>query len=229
VSQEHFPVNFIRGVYGFIALALFLGLVHAAAMKGFGWALGQYWRDSVGYPGIEDAYHRSERQNYALEAAHNDCKSRSDAVRLTRAQYHAVDMWMDISAGEAALAQAAYYLDCLTGRTPKRFCHKEHRAHLAEVVRDYFKLKRRVREAWALTTRNPMGVSQQLGHVPGRGTDGFPVNMPSSRTDPRIVSGLRDLIVRGYITHSDLGGFWGLPGDLDTALKGVERKRDECA
>jgi hypothetical protein len=44
------------------------------------------------------------------------------------------------------------------------------------------------------------------------------------------VAGLRDLIEQGYLSRKDLSGWFGsLPGDLDLALHGVERKRQGCA
>jgi hypothetical protein len=43
------------------------------------------------------------------------------------------------------------------------------------------------------------------------------------------VSGLRTLVVDGYLSRADLAPVLGPPGDLDLALRGVEPKRAGCA
>jgi hypothetical protein len=221
----------VKGVFFGVGVILCIGIGYFAVMRGFGFMLDRHWQENVGYPGIEDAYERSSAPyNVRLEQAHNDCESRSDAVHLPLAQARAVEMWDGIAQGEAALARAAYYVDCLAARQPARFCDKAHRDHLVAAVRDYFRLKAKVREEWALTRANPMGVANQLGYMPGRDVQGFKIAMPSEQTDPNIVAGLRSLIANGYITRSDLDGFLGgLPGDLEKALKGAEAKRKSCA
>ena len=52
--------------------------------------------------------------------------------------------------------QHAAFIDCLITDSPRRFCQPEHRAHLAGAVRDYFRLRMRVREEWMMA-RNPFG------------------------------------------------------------------------
>src|SRR5437762_2519500 len=66
------------------AILLCFGVGYVIAMKGFGKALDRHWQEQVGYPGVEDAYKRSARTDASLERAHNDCKSRSDFVRLDK-------------------------------------------------------------------------------------------------------------------------------------------------
>jgi hypothetical protein len=53
--------------------------------------------------------------------------------------------------------------------------------------------------------------------------------IPRFSSDERVVSGLRTLVVDGYLSRGDLAPVLGPPGDLDLALRGVEPKRAGCA
>jgi len=76
---------------------------------------------------------------------------------------------------------------------------------------------------------NPFGVAQ-TGLMPLPGAQGINARFPSERTDPDIVAGLTRLITDGHLTRGDLGAgmFSRMPGDLETQLAGVERKKRSC-
>jgi hypothetical protein len=220
------PLRWLRGVlFGVGLLAMFAG-GYVLVMKGFGRALDQHWREQVGYPGLEDAYKRTGGADASLEAVHNDCKSRSDFVRLDRKQQRALGPFTDIHVGEASLAKAAFYVSCLAGEKPERFCRAPHRAHLVAALKDYFRLLGRVREERMMAMSAPFAAERMaLIGTPGRDPSTPP---PSAETDPRIVAALRTLIAAGYLRRRDLAPVLGPPGDLELALRGVEAKRDGC-
>ena len=215
-------------VFG-LAILLCLAGGYFIIMKGFGRALDQHWRENVGYPDIEDAYKRTAAADVSLERIHNDCKSRSDFVRLDQSRTRALDgPGLDgLYAGESALVKAAYYLSCLTGEQPERFCQAAHRAHLITTLKDYYRLMGKVREERWMATGSPFSVTRVLG---GPSRELRPTtSMPSAQTDERVVAGLRVLLQHGYLSRQDLAPVMGPPGDLELALSGVEPKRKGCA
>jgi hypothetical protein len=226
---ENLFFGHLRGFLLGFGIICFLGAVYFVAMKGFGRALDQHWRENVGYPGIEDTYARSGRADATLEAVHNDCKSRSDFVRLDRNQRLALEGFDGLYSGETALAKAADYISCLTTRQRERFCNAAHRAHLVTALNDYYKLMFKVREERLFVTSNPFWTEKAaLLGIPG-GTLRNMDRPPSAQSDQRVVDGLKALIVDGYLSRRSLGGFFGgLPGDLDTAMHGVEPKHRAC-
>jgi hypothetical protein len=209
---------------GFLKAAgylLLIGAVYFAAMKGFGKAIDQYWRQ--GAPSVEDAYQRSGSSDTVLAEAHNDCKSRTDFVGVSsrrKGDFDGLEM-VNAFTGETQLAKAALYVSCLTAHKPPRFCQSAHRKHLSAALDDYYRVLARV-GTMRTTLTSPGSVRTALGPpAPAPGT---------VKTDTRVVLGLRDLIEQGYISRSDISGFFGsLPGDLELALHGVERKRQGCA
>jgi hypothetical protein len=223
------PVRQSAAVMVGVGIVLFLGLVYFVAMKGFGKALDQHWQQNVGYPGVEDAYKRVGRADASLESIHNDCKSRSDFVRLDNSQSRALEGFDGLYSGEAALAKAAFYLSCLAAEKPARLCQQVHRAHLVAALKDYYRLMGRVREERMLTTSSPFASERAaLMGAPGR-EHRATTPPPSAQTDERVVNGLRMLIVNGYLSRADLAPVLGPPGDLDLALRGAEAKRAGCA
>jgi len=215
-------------LFGLAIVACLVG-GYVVMMKGFGRALDQHWRENVGYPGIEDAYKRTAGGGVTLERIHNDCKSRSDFVRLDQGRTRALDgPGLDgLYAGESALNQAAYYLSCLAGTQPERSCQEAHRSHLVTALKDYYRLMGRVRQEYFMATSSPFSATRVFGS-PGR--EAVPTTpMPSSQTDERVVSGLRTLLQNGYLSRRDLAPVTGAPGDLELALKGVEPRRTGCA
>jgi hypothetical protein len=227
------PVAPVGGSSGALGGVLFgLAIVgcliggYVVMMKGFGRALDTHWRENVGYPGIEDAYKRTAGGDVSLERIHNDCKSRSDFVRLNRSRTQTFDgPGLDgLFGGEAALNQAAYYVSCLTGEQPERFCQQVHRTHLITALKDYYRLMGRAR--WMLSG-NPFSAPRVFG---GPSREAIPTTQtPSAQTDERVVAGLRTLLQGGYLSRRDLSPVMGAPGDLDIALKGVEPRRSGCA
>jgi hypothetical protein len=183
---------------------------------------------NVGYPGVEDAYQRTVRPDASLEAIHNDCKSRSDFVRLDQGQAQAFEGFYGLYSGEAALAKAAYYVSCLTVEKPARMCHAAHRAHLIAALKDYNRLMGRVREERMMSTSGPFAAVRMTLMAPSSRDRGA-TTPPSARSDERVVYGLRMLIVDGYLSHRDLEPVLGPPGELGPALRGVEPKRAGCA
>jgi hypothetical protein len=217
-----------------IAVLIGVGIVYglsafnAMQMRGFGKALDQHWRENVGYPGVEDAYKRTARGDASLEAVHNDCKSRSDFVRLDRRQTEALEGLDGLYSGEAALAKAAYYVSCLSVEKPARMCQVTHRAHLIAALKDYYKLMGKVREERFMSTSGPFA-SQRMALMRSASRErGSAPPPPSARSDERLVNGLRALISDGYLSRRDLEPVMERPGDLDTALSGVEPKRAGC-
>lgn len=215
-------------VLAIVGGALLLRAVNIAAMRGYGRALDQHWRENVGYPGLEDAHKRTSTGDPALEAAHNDCKSRTDFVKLGPNETRALEGFDGLYSGESALAKAAFYVACLTEHEPKRFCKAAHRTHLAAALNDYFKLMAKVREERTLTMSAPFALEKSALINPGGGQSA-PGTPPSARVDPRVVEGLRALLTNGYVSRRDLGGSWGgLPGNLDAELRGAEPRQKGC-
>jgi hypothetical protein len=142
-----------------------------------------------------------------------------------------LDYYVNIWVGEQQLEKhAAAFIDCLMTTQPARFCEAEHRAHLAGAIRDYFRLRMRVREEWMMARHNPFGAAQ-TGLMPLPGSQGISARFPSERTDPDIIAGLRRLITDGYLTRADLGAGWfsRMPGDLEEQLKGVDVRQHKGA
>src|SRR5882724_9246264 len=89
-------VRQFRGILIGVGIVFFLIAVYVVAMKGFGRALDKAWSENAGYPGLEDAYKRGGNTDVALEGVHNDCKSRSDFVRLDDNRTRALDGFVDL-------------------------------------------------------------------------------------------------------------------------------------
>jgi hypothetical protein len=214
-----------------VGIVYALGALHVVQMRGFGKALDQHGKENVGNPGVEDAYKRTAGPDASLEAIHNDCKSRSDFVRLDQGQTQALEGFDGLYSGELALAKAAYYVSCLTVEKPARMCQVTHRTHLVAALKDYYRLMGRVREERIMSTSGPFAavrmtlMAQSSRHGPAAALP----PPPSARSDERVVNGLRTLIADGYLLRRDLASVLGPPGDLDLALRGVEPKRAGCA
>jgi hypothetical protein len=205
----------------------FLFAVHVAAMKGFGRALDRHWAENVGYPGIEDAYQRSSGAgaDKLLEQVHNDCKSRSDFVGRNRPKTHA-----DVMSGDdVALGRAVTYLSCLAGEKPARFCWAAHRAQLFAAIKDYYRLKAKMREEHVLMNSGPFAANRNaLIGAPTR--ELVPTTSPmAAESDPRVIAALKALVVQGHATSRGLvRATGGWPNDLDLVLRGVEAKQKGC-
>src|SRR5262245_44841222 len=216
-----------------IGVGILIGLqaVYVVSMKGFGRALDQHWRDNFGYPGLEDAYLRTDRGDHALDEAHNHCKARADFVQLGRAERTALEGFDGLYSGESALAKASQYLSCLTTQSPSRFCQASHRSHLVAALTDYYRLMSKVREERYLAATNTFAVEKgMLIHPRGGNPVGGSVAPPSGQTDSRIIDGLSGLITDGYLSHRDLNGLPNaLAGDLQGQLRTVKPARTSCA
>jgi hypothetical protein len=218
----------VRGLLiGFATVGLLLA-VYVASMKGFGRALDQHWETNVGYPGVEDAYRRSAGagSDKLLEQVHNDCKSRSDFVGRNTPKTHADVM----SADAMIIGESVTYLSCLAREKPARFCTKAHRTHLLAAVRDYYRLKGKMREEHVLMNSGPFAVNRNaLMGGPTRET--FPSTSPLAlESDPRVIDAFKALVIGGYVTRRDLvGATGGWPNDLDLVLRGVEPRQKGCA
>lgn len=228
-SDRSLPCLAITGpllgvVVGFAVVALLLG-VNVSAMKGFGRALDTYWAGSAGFPNVEDAFKRTAGADRKLEEIHNDCKSRSDFVGRNRPKTEA-DV---LSADEISVGQAVTYVTCLATEQPARFCEPVHRAQLLAAVRDYYRLKGKLREEHLLMNAGPLAFNRSalIGN-PWR--EMLPTTAPLGlESDPRIVGALRALVVGGYVSRAELvGAGRGWPSDLDTALQSVEPRRKGC-
>jgi hypothetical protein len=197
-------------------------------MKGFGRALDRYWAENAGYPGLDDAYKRTTAagSDKLLEQVHNDCKSRSDFVGRHRPKTHAEVM----SADEITIGRAVIYLSCLAYERPARFCEARHRAHLFAAVKDYYRLKSKIREEHAFMNASPFAAERNaLIGVPTR--EIIPTTSPrAAASDPRIVGALKALVSSGFISRRELvSATGGWPNDLDFVLRSAEPKQKGCA
>jgi hypothetical protein len=218
-----------RGFLIVVGIVLFLGAVHVAAMKGFGKALDRHWQENVGYPAIEDAYNRAPRRDAMLEQVHNDCKSRSDFINLDSSRARALAEFDGLYVGESTLDRAAFYLSCLSGQKPERFCTDLHRAHLVAALKDYYRLMVRVREERMLTLNSPFAAERMALLRPSGSIRTGAAAAPSTQTDERVIAGLRTLLIEGYLSRRDLAPVLGSSGDLDRALRAAEPRRAGCA
>ena len=214
----------VIGLLGGFALVGLLVGVHVAVMKGFGRALDRHWSENVGYPGVEDAYRRTAGGDKILERAHNDCKSRSDFVGRNKPQTHA-----DVMSSDAIiLGRAVSYLTCLASHEPARFCQATHRTHLFAAVKDYYRLKGKMREEQVFSNAGPFAADRKMLMGPTRET--FPSTSPMMlESDPNVVAVLRMLVLGGYVNRRELiGAAGGWPNDLDLVLRGIEPKLKGC-
>lgn len=218
----------IGGILVGVAIVVLLVFAYVGMMKGFGRALDQQWsQNAIGYPGVEDAYNRRNDHDSLLQQIHNNCKSRSDLVRLPRGHDRALDGFDGLYAGEWSIARAAYYLACLTAEQPERLCRPAHRSHLIAALKDYYRLIARVREERLLAASGPFA-AERMSLMRAPQDDGSPMRLPSARTDQRVVEGLRRLVTEGYLTTRDLAAVLESSSDLAPALAGVEPKRKGC-
>jgi hypothetical protein len=221
-------VRQFRGILIGVGIVFFLIAVYVVVMKGFGRALDKAFVENAGYPGLEDAYKRGGSNDAALEAIHNDCKSRSDFVRLDDSRTRALDGFMDLYAGVSALNTSAFYLSCLAGHPPERLCKAAHRDHLIAAVKDYYRLMRRVREQRMMSTGGPFAANR-MNLMGTSGSDVQAATAMADQTDERVINGLRRLFVDGYLSRRDLTPVMGPPGDLEKALRGLEPRKAGCA
>jgi hypothetical protein len=218
----------VKGLLIGFGVVGFLLAVHVAAMKGFGRALDRHWVENAGYPGVDDAYKRTVAagSDKLLDQIHNNCKSRSDFVGRHRPRTYAEVM----SADEIAMGRAVTYLSCLAYERPARFCEARHRTHLFAAIKDYYRLKARVREERAFMNASPFAAERNaLVGVPTRKI--IPTTSPmAAASDPRIVGALKALVSSGFVSRRELvSATGGWPNDLDLVLRSVEPKQKGCA
>jgi len=194
-------------------------------MKGLGRSFDRFWFTDL--PSVEDAHRRSTGSDQALlEQVHNNCKSRSDFIgQPNRRGLPDPTEILQALSGEAGLSKAAMYVSCLATEQPERFCQPAHRAHLVTAVREYFGVLGRVR---AQNTFLPFAAVQTELMAGSRDTRRN-TPPPSIQTDQRLVGGLRRAIMDGYLSQRDFSSVFGMPGDLEAQLRGVEPRRAGCA
>jgi hypothetical protein len=217
----------IGGIALGVAIVFAAVAVYVQGMKSAGRALDRQWAENAGYPTLDQVPPTRANSPSTYNELRTACQERAKRADLPRAMDRDLDMFVNIRVGESQLLRHAAFIDCLITEHFARLCQGEHRQHLAGAVRDYFRLRLRVREEWMMV-RTPFGQAMGLKQLPGR--DGISTRFPSERTDPRIVDGLKSLIADGYMTRADLGGgfFSRMPGDLEEQLKGVERQKRSC-
>lgn len=226
-SGGGFSFSLPRPMLGLLVGVAVVGLLygtHVAAMKGFGRALDRHWSENVGYPGVEDAYERSGSPDKLLEQVHNNCKSQSDFVGRNRPKTRADVM----SADDMIIGTAVTYLTCLANEQPKRFCQPPHRTHLFAAVKDYYRLKAKIREEQVLMNSGPFAANRTMLTGPAR--EAVPTGAAMAQaSDPRVIAALKALVSGGYVTGRDLvGAAGGWPSDLELFLRGVEPKQRGC-
>ena len=217
------PVLGLLVGFGVIGL---LFATHVTAMKGFGRALDQHWAQNVGYPEVDHAYERSGSSDKLLEQVHNDCHSRSDFIGRNRPKTHA-DV---ISADGITIGRAVSYLSCLATEKPARFCQTPHRSHLLAAVKNYYRLKAKMREEQVFMNSGPFAANRNaLMGGPSRET--FPSTSPRAlESDTRVIDAMKALVAGGYVFRRELiDATGGWPNDLDLVLRGVEPKQKGCA
>jgi hypothetical protein len=217
----------LRGILFAVGVLFALAAGYVGVMKGLGRSLDRFWFAEL--PSVEDAYRRSTGSDALLEQVHNNCKSRSDFVgQLDRRRLDPAEIFQALN-GEVGLSKAAMYVSCLATEQPERFCKPAHRAHLVAAVKEYFSVLGRVRAQRAFMSNGPFAAVQtELMAAGGRDTRRN-TPLPSAQTDERLVGGLRRAIMDGYLSQRDFSSVFGLPGDLETRLRGVEPRRDGCA
>jgi hypothetical protein len=218
----------IGGVLIGVAIALASVTEYVRAMKSAGKALDRHWADHAGYPTLDQPPSARPNAPSTYNELRTTCLATAKKANLSRAMRADLDYFVNIRVGEEQLEQHAAFIDCLITSHPGRLCQAEHRAHLADAVSSYFRLRMRVREEWIMA-RGPFSAPAR-GLVARPGQNGISTQYPSERTDPRIVDGLRSLIEQGLLTAADLGaGLIGrMPSDLAQQLKSVERKKATC-
>jgi hypothetical protein len=221
-------VRQIAGITLGVAIVFGIVMIYVSGMKMAGRALNRQWEENAGYPALDNPSARRAGANVSSDVR-TTCKARADQVKLNAATRRELDYYVDIWVGEEQLMQHAAFINCLSSTQSFRFCQPEHREHLAGAVRDYFRLRMRVGEEWAMARNNPFGAAQ-TGLMPLPGAQGINARFPSERTDPDIIAGLTRLIADGYLTRADLGAsmFSSMPGDLAKQLTGAERKKRSC-
>jgi Na+-transporting methylmalonyl-CoA/oxaloacetate decarboxylase gamma subunit len=219
----------LRGILVGLGIVFFLIAVYVIAMKGFGRALDKAWVENAGYPGLEDAYKRSGRTDAALDAVHNDCKSRSDFVQLDNSRTRAFDGFQDLSVGVSALNTSAFYLSCLMGHPPQRLCKAAHRDHLIAALKDYYRLMMRVREERMMSTGGPFAANR-MALLGTSSRDLYAATAAATeQTDARVLDGVRRLLGDGYLSRRDLAPVLGPQRDLELKLQGVVARKAGCA
>ncbi len=222
----------VRQIGGILlGVAIVFGIItfYVSGMKMAGRALDRQWAENAGYPALDNPPASRTDAGSTYNELRTTCKARADKVQLSRAMRDELELFVNIRVGEVHVERHVEFIDCLMTSLPGRFCQAEHRAHLVDAIRTYFRLRMRVREEWAMMRNNPFSASG-VGLVRRPGSDGISARYPSERTDPRIIAGLTTLITDGYLTRADLGAgmFSRMPGDLEELLKGVERKNRSC-
>ncbi len=199
-----------RGVLAGLAV---IGVVvggYFAMTKNVGRVIDRFWTDSAALPGVEDAYKRSgfadgNTKDLLLEQVHNECKARSEHTARSQLRADATDSF--------TLVKQVTYLSCLASERPNRFCQAGHRSHLLMSVRDYYKLKGRMRDERA----------------PGKAPAVAAFSAVPTESDPRVLEALQALVLKGYIARRDLvGAASGWPNDLEASLAGVDPKQRGC-
>ena len=209
--------------FGIVSL---LFAVNVSAMKGFGRALDRHWSENVGYPGVEDAFKRVGSTDKLLEQVHNDCKSRSDFVGRSTPRKRGEVME---SVDDTILGRAVVYLSCLAAAQPERFCQAVHRKHLFATVKDYYRLKGKIREEQVFSRQGPFAAQREIMMGPTRETIPTTATMALA-SDPRVIDAFKALVGAGYVTSRELvGATSGWPNDLDMVLQGVKSARKGCA
>lgn len=221
----------IGGIALGVVIAFAIGAVFVGVMKQAGRGLGDRFLENAAAGSPQGAINRVAGGDAALQVIRDVCKSKAKAVDLNVAQKRATDGYMQLLSGESELASAAAYVECLAKSQPARFCQKPDKAHLAEAVRQYFKLMMQVREEWALQLGGPGLQKAALMGTPYRQDQRAALGLPSALTSPSMLAALRGLVGEGYMSVNDFGTFagFGVPRDVSDAMRGVESKKAACA
>jgi hypothetical protein len=148
----------IGGIAIGVVIALAIGATFVTVMKQAGRLLDQKFVENATSGAPDEAIKRLKHVDAGLEKIHQSCLERARTASLNTAQSRATDGYMELFAGENELARGAAYVECLAQEQPSRFCQTAHKAHLGEAVRQYFKLLRQMREAWAIALGGPGGI-----------------------------------------------------------------------
>jgi hypothetical protein len=227
-TPTHKPVKQAVGIVAGMAIVLALVTATFILKKNAGRVLNAKFLEAATPGSPERAIERNQVVDPKLQAVQRACTEHSMNVKLNLAQTRATEGFMDVYAGESELARAADFIECLATTRPARFCQQSHKAHLIEAMRQYHKLLKQTQESWALAASPTYRAV--LMSAPYRLEQRQALGLPSARTNPAMLEGLRALAAGGYVSVSDFAGFGtvGVPQDLREALSNIESRRRVC-
>jgi hypothetical protein len=126
------------------------------------------------------------------------CRARNDSTGFGSVQRETLGSVAGSRHGDDALARHAGYIGCLMSEQPSRLCQREHRTHLVDSIRTYYRLRSGMAASGSPDPRIVSGLTHLI-------QDGY----------------LARSALGGFLDM-------GMPRELRVALKGVKRERKSC-